>query len=273
MNHTDEKEILVNGNSFHVEITGQGTPLVLIMGLGAPGEKWNQNVKVYSQHFQCITLDNRGAGRSDKPKAEAYSTIEMAQDVLEIMDALEIQQAHVNGVSMGGAIAQHLAARHPHRVRSLVLTSTFASVSNSFRRVIEALRDSVEQLDKTTFKHLNQWMTFSQSVQNTCENMLWEAERQDALYPYPMPTYAYRAQCNACLAHDAMMELSHITAPTLIAAGSRDLFIPMEKTMELYEGIAASELYLCKNGGHVHQWEQPETYNRVTQDFFLRHDQ
>ena len=101
----------------------------------------------YQEHFQCITIDNRGAGRSSKPEEDSYSTARMAEDVIGIMDALSISKAHINGVSMGGAIAQHLAADHPDRVRSLILTSTFASVSNSFRRAIETLRDAIDQLD------------------------------------------------------------------------------------------------------------------------------
>ena len=137
--NTMEKEISVNGLSFHVEITGQGEPLVLIMGLGAPGDKWRPNVAAYSRSFQCVTIDNRGAGRSSKPEVPAYSTAEMAGDVLGIMDALGIEKAHVNGVSMGGAIAQILAADHPERVRSLIVSSTFASVRNSFRPAIETL--------------------------------------------------------------------------------------------------------------------------------------
>mgnify|MGYP001118704502 CR=1 FL=1 len=56
---TTEKEIPLGPLSFHVEITGQGEPLVLIMGLGAPGDKWRPNVAAYQEHFQCITIDNQ----------------------------------------------------------------------------------------------------------------------------------------------------------------------------------------------------------------------
>lgn len=266
------KDIIVNGNSFHIEIAGRGTPLLLIMGLGAPGDKWSRNVEVYKHYFKCITFDNRGAGRSSKPQAEVYSISEMAEDALGIMDALNIETAHINGVSMGGAIAQVLAIEHPSRVKSLILTSTYASVSTSFRRAIEALRDSIDILDKRTFKRLNQWMTFSQTFQNTREEEMIEAEKQDGSYPYPMPVYAYKAQCNACLNHDTSKQLSKIKAPTLIAAGGADLFMTMEKTLELCEGIPDSSLYLCKDGGHVHQWEKLDDYNKVTLDFLKKHD-
>ena len=58
-----------------------------------------------------------------------------------------------------------------------------------------------------------------------------------------------------------------IKAPALIAAGDCDLFVTMEKTMELYEGIPGSRLYLCRGGGHVHQWEQLPAYNEATLAF------
>ena len=131
--------------------------------------------------------------------------------------------------------------------------------------------DAIDQLDGHTFKRLNQWMTFSQITQNTKEQMLLTAEKEDMAYPYPMPHYAYKAQCNACLNHNTADRLKAIKAPTLIAAGDCDLFVTMEKTMELYEGIPDSQLYLCRGGGHVHEWEHLKEYNAATLEFLLAH--
>lgn len=263
-------DVVSNGLRFHVTIQGQGPDLLLIMGLGSPGDKWQRNVQEYQKYFRCITFDNRGAGRSDKPEMDAYSTREMAEDAVGILDALEIERAHVNGVSMGGAIAQHLAAAHPERVNRLVLTSTFPKVSNSFRRAISLLRDLKETMDSAQLKSLNQWMTFSQTIQNHNPQFLQEMADEDSAYPWPMPAFAYRAQCGACLTHDAMDLLSKITAPTLVAAGAQDLFVPLEDTMRLQQEIKGAELYLCKDGGHVHQWEYLTEYNRVSLAFLTK---
>jgi pimeloyl-ACP methyl ester carboxylesterase len=86
-----------------------------------------------------------------------------------------------------------------------------------------------------------------------------------------MPAYAYKAQCNACLAHDTAARLNEIIAPTLIAAGDCDLFVPETVVQKLHRGIHNSQLYVCPNGGHVHQWEYLEDYNRITLDFLLAH--
>ena len=263
----EEKNIKVGKLDFHVTIEGEGFPLVLIMGLGAPGDKWAPNVEVYKQYFKCITIDNRGAGRSSKPELESYTTKDMSEDIIGIMDSLGIKKAFINGVSMGGAIAQHVVLDHPDRVRALILTSTYASVSNTFKRAIEVLQSSIDQLDPVTFKRLNQWMTFSKDFQRDKMDEMISIEKKDREYPYPMPKYAYKAQCNACLNHDTSKRLGEITVPVLIAAGDSDLFMTLEKTMELKNGIHGSKLYLCPGGGHVHQWEHLDEYNNITLQF------
>ena len=266
-----ERYVTVNGLRIFVQEIGSGEPLLLLMGLGAAGDKWEANVAVYKAYFRCILIDNCGAGRSDKPEQEAYSVAEMAETAVGVLDALGVKRAHLNGISMGGAIAQEIAIRHPERVRSLILTSTFCHVTNTFRAAIETLRDLTGVIDPQTRKRLNQWMTFSQKTQNERPEFLAEMAAWDAAYPYPMPSYAYKAQCNACLAHDTSDRLGRIQAPTLIAAGGCDLFVPMTVTEELHAGIAGSRLYVCENGGHVHEWEYLDDYNRVTPDFLLAH--
>lgn len=260
-------DIRVNGISLHVQTIGEGEPLLLLMGLGAAGDKWARNVEVYKTRYRCILIDNRGAGRSDKPMCEAYSVVDMAEDAAAVLDALGVSSAFVNGISMGGAIAQELAIRHPDKVRALILTSTFPYACSSFRAAISFLRDNNETIEKKALKRLNQWMTFSLKTQNERPEFLEEMAAEDAAYPFPMPAYAYRAQCNACLAHNALDRLGEIKAPTLVAAGACDLFAPLPVAMELKNGIRNSELYVCENGGHVHEWEYLEDYNRVTMDF------
>ena len=131
-------DVHVNGLKFHVQTFGSGVPIIMIMGLGAPGDKWKHNYELLSKWFWCIVPDNRGAGLSDKPEAESYTTEQMADDIIGIMDALDIKKAHVMGVSMGGAIAQQVALKVPDRVLSLILTSTFASVSPAFKKALKS---------------------------------------------------------------------------------------------------------------------------------------
>lgn len=114
-----------NGIRMHYEERGSGEPLVLLMGLGAPGSLWEDHVQAFEQHFRCLLVDNRGAGESDKP-AGPYSTRMMAEDTAGLLRALGVEQARVAGISMGSGIAQELALAYPELVRSLVLIDRFA---------------------------------------------------------------------------------------------------------------------------------------------------
>ena len=268
----EERFVSVNGLRFRVQMTGEGTPLVMIMGLGAPGDKWRHNYELLSRYFTCIMPDNRGAGGSDKPEAEAYTTDEMSDDILGIMDALGIDRAHLMGVSMGGAIAQLVALKRPQAVKSLILTSTCASPSPAFAKALELLGGLRSEVDGAVLKQLNLWMTFGQYTQCHHPEKVAATILADSAMPYPMPDYAYRAQCRACLTHDTSARLGELKMPVLIAAGAKDLFMNMEKTMELVNGIEQAEFYLCPEGGHIHQWEYPDVYDSVVLGFLLKQE-
>lgn len=267
------KQIFANGIEIGYQDRGQGEPLVLVMGLGASSLKWKPHIACYEQHFRVLAIDNRGAGLSSKPVCEAYSIADMAADVIALLDALDIQSAHVNGISMGGAVAQYLAIHYPDRVRSVILTNTFPRCNVSFRRSIEFLRDSIEQLDGKTFGRIVQWIIYSSAFQDRNEAFMLDAEANDADAANPMPAYAYKAQCNAILAFDEMNSLGSIKAPVLVVAGDSDLFVPVPLTMQMVNAIPGCQLHMVKGGGHVQHWEELENYNRVTLDFLLSHRQ
>ena len=264
-------DVHVNGLKFHVQTFGSGVPIIMIMGLGAPGDKWKHNYELLSKWFWCIVPDNRGAGLSDKPEVESYTTERMADDIISIMDALDIKKAHVIGVSMGGAIAQQVALKAPKRVISLILTSTFASVSPAFKKALNLICDLKEDTDPAVLKQLNLWMTYGQYTQIHHPEKIEKSIEEDAAYPYPMPVYAYKAQCGACLSHNTADRLHELKMPVLIAAGAKDLFMNIEKTMELVHGIPQAEFYLAPEGGHVHQWEYPGPYDSVVVGFLMKH--
>ena len=264
-------DVHVNGLKFHVQTFGSGVPVIMIMGLGAPGDKWKHNYELLSRWFWCIVPDNRGAGLSDKPEVESYTTEQMADDIIGIMDALDIKKAHVIGVSMGGAIAQQVALKVPKRVISLILTSTFASVSPAFKKALNLICDLKEDTDPAVLKQLNLWMTYGQYTQIHHPEKIEKSIEEDAAYPYPMPVYAYKAQCGACLSHNTADRLHELKMPVLIAAGAKDLFMNIEKTMELVHGIPQAEFYLAPEGGHVHQWEYPGPYDSVVVGFLMKH--
>jgi 3-oxoadipate enol-lactonase len=111
-----------NGQELHFDEQGAGDPLVLIMGIGYDSTLWMlHQVPALARRFTVITFDNRDAGRSAAANG-SYTIGDMADDVAGLLDGLEVQRAHVVGLSMGAMIAQEFALRHADRLDHLVLS-------------------------------------------------------------------------------------------------------------------------------------------------------
>lgn len=109
----------------YYEIHGEGLPLILINGLGSDTIGWMFQVSEFANKYKVINFDNRGVGQTDSPDIP-YSAQMMADDTVCLMEALNIDIAHVLGYSLGGFIAQELAIKYPHKVRSLILAASAA---------------------------------------------------------------------------------------------------------------------------------------------------
>ena len=116
-------KVKIDDISIYYEIHGQGNPVVLVGGLGNSGLLFHYQVPDFSKEFKAIVMDNRGAGRSDKPDVP-YPIPLMVQDTVGLLDALNIGKAHVVGFSLGGTIAQEMAILFPDRLISVVIMAT-----------------------------------------------------------------------------------------------------------------------------------------------------
>lgn len=252
------------------EVSGSGEPLLLIMGLGADHSVWEQHRAAYANHYQCFAIDNRGVGRTSKPLG-SYTTREMAEDVLAVMDHAGIGRAHVAGISMGGAIAQQLCLSVPDRVRSLVLVATWARLTAFNRNVFEHLKSVRAHATPGDFTRCLQLWIWGADYFARNETDLETARRDADANPAPQPQYAFEAQCDACIGHDTLDSLSRIKVPTLITAGLEDIFTPFPLSQALHRGIAGSELLEFDRCAHTHHWEDLQIFNSETLRFLQRH--
>ena len=260
-----------NGININYEECGSGEPLLLIMGITAPGAAWELHANEYKKHFRCILLDNRGAGSSDKP-AGAYTTELMASDCINVMNALGIDRFHVNGISMGGAIAQQVALAQPSRVKSCVMTAAWAFCSNYMKHVFEMFKTTRVNLSPGHFSQMFfLWLYSSKFYGDNPEDMLENIQNQVA-DPSPMSRPAFESQAAACVNHNTCGKLGNIAAPVLLTTGNRDIFVPMECSQYLHANIKKSTLEVFDGYAHVHHWEDLERYNKVTTDFLLKHN-
>jgi pimeloyl-ACP methyl ester carboxylesterase len=112
------------GIRIHYEIEGHGPPMLLLHGFAGSLDDWRGfgYVDVLKRAYRLILLDERGHGRSDKPRAAAsYAMCHRVADVLAVLDALAVDQAYVCGYSMGGEVAFALAQTAPERVKALLV--------------------------------------------------------------------------------------------------------------------------------------------------------
>ena len=117
-------KVKVNGINMHYEVHGDGFPIVMITGVSFCLKIWdNVLIDSLSKQFKVILFDNRGAGQTDIPEGE-YTIKMMADDTTGLMDALNIERAHILGFSMGGMIAQEVALNYPQKVEKLILWGT-----------------------------------------------------------------------------------------------------------------------------------------------------
>ncbi len=264
-------DVTANGIKIHYEERGQGDPLILIMGLGADGSLWEDHVKAYEKHFRCILMDNRGAGQSDKPDGP-YTTEMMANDVAGLMDALNIEKAHINGISMGGAIGQMLALNHPEKVRSLVLVSTWAKCDKYAQIVFDHFRDVRPKVEMRDFLKLIQlWIFAADHYEKHYDDLAEGQEEGQANAADMMPDHSFSAQCDACIGHDTTARLSEIKVPTLITIGDKDIFTPFNFSQYLHDNITGSEMLVLEGCGHAHHWEDLMTFNSKTSAFMQKH--
>src|SRR5438105_1221285 len=115
-------------------------PVVLwLQGLNAPGSAWAVQMAHFARSHRSIAPDARGVGKTDAP-AGPYTTAQMADDAMRVLDACEVDRAHLVGLSLGGAVAQELALTRPDRVRTLALLASFARQPPRSRALLEAWR-------------------------------------------------------------------------------------------------------------------------------------
>ena len=224
------------------QVEGEGFPLLLIAGQSNNHHWWDGIREDFHGAHRTVTFDYRGTGDSDKPDI-AYSTPGFADDAIAVLDELGIERADVYGTSMGGRVAQWIAARHPDRVRALVLGCT----SPGGKHAIERGPEIRHRLADPATAH-----------QTLLDLMYTPAYLARTTGPYQtlgdpvMPSYAQRRHLIASHRHDAWDALPDITAPTLVIHGADDRFNPAANAPLLADRIPGAQLEPIPGARHAY---------------------
>ena len=138
--------IVIGDGALYYERQGVGFPVLFVSGLTGFGSFWQDQVAAFAKTFDVITHDQRGIGQSDLTRS-GFTVDRMAADVIGLMDALEIERAHIVGHSTGGAMAQILAIEHPKRLASVVLSASWTKPDAYLRRLFGLRISGAIQLD------------------------------------------------------------------------------------------------------------------------------
>jgi pimeloyl-ACP methyl ester carboxylesterase len=264
-------QVDVNGLTINYETQGEGEPLVLIPYLAADNACYAFQLPEYTKHFTCISIDLPGSGESDKPPGP-YSTVGYADQVAAFLGAIGVESAHVAGVSLGAAVATHLAARHPARVRSLTLNSAWDTTDLFLTVCLEnwrALARGLPTVADAVILGIFPWCFTPEMYAARPE---FVSALEDFVRSRPaQPLDAFLAQSQAVIDHDAAPVLGQITAPTLITVGAHDQVTSTRFVEPLSTGIATTEVVVFEHLAHAGLHEDPDTFNRATVDFMLRH--
>ncbi|NHI89742.1 MAG: alpha/beta hydrolase [Candidatus Thorarchaeota archaeon] len=243
-------------------------PLVLIGGWASYRWVWFRQVPTFKEKYRVVVFDNRGAGKSSKPDYP-YTIKMMAADTIGLMDTLEIGDAHILGISMGGLIAQQIAISYPERVRSLILSSTHFGGSNQIlmddRTMALLIALPTETISKEQAREMRYRATFSPQFIEKNRPILNQIDEWAEKLPTPL--YAQVHQSSATGEFDSEAELNKITAPTLILHGANDRAVPTKNGELLAERIPNARLKIIKDAAHFVIIEKYEEFNNEVMNF------
>ncbi|MFE0174432.1 alpha/beta fold hydrolase [Streptomyces sp. NPDC059002] len=254
-----------DGVALHYQLHGSGEPLVLIAGQSNNHHWWDPVRDDFAARFTVVVLDHRGTGESDRPDTDTYSTPGFARDVLAVLDHAGIGCAHVYGTSMGGRVAQWLAADHPDRVDRLVLGCTSPGGPHGVERGPE-VRRALTQADPDAVRRALLTLMYTPAWL-AGQELTAPGREFHTLGDPTMPGYARRRHLRASARHDAWDALPRIKAPTLVVHGTDDVFNPAANAPLLAGRIPDARTLLVPGARHAYFEEFADAATEPVLDF------
>ncbi len=256
---------------YHVEVIGQGEPLLLLHGFTGCGANWREVATLLGDGFRVVMPDLLGHGESESPADVARFTIQsQAADLIALLDTLQIERAIVWGYSMGGRLALYSALHYPSRVKALVLESASPGLATESERAARRESDGLlaaRLLREGVPVFVEYWESLG----------LWESqqrlpvEKREALHAQRLRNHAEGlAQSLKGMGtgeQPSLWEnLADVKLPSLLMAGARDTkFVQIAKQMQAR--LPNVQLMLADDAGHAVHFEKPEWVVKVVSEW------
>ena len=273
----------VNGIKICYDIHGEGEPLLLIHGFGDRKEHWRAQVGELSEHFKVIRMDNRGAGKSDRPDGE-YSMKVYTQDIAGLLDVLEIDKTYIAGHSLGGMIVQNFLINFPNRVKKGILINTIPGLTPpevpNDQGVKMYRENTINTLEKLQEDPLNEFLNgqkrnysrkfYKEMVENPDKKFhgIWSVKdllKEKTEYGPTKKDIIHQAE--ALKTHNVYNKLPDVETEVLILAAEKDKTCPKVMNEKIHELLPNSELKVIENAGHQSVLEFAPKINKYIIEF------
>lgn len=225
---------------------GTGAPVMLVSGLGGTAAFWSTLVEKQADRWNIITLDQRGIGKSSRGQ-DKVTIRQLADDCLHVLDAMDVEQCIMIGHSTGGVITQDLAARHPDRIKAIVISGSWLKphfyVEALFKQrlaLLKTLPDAYQAfgvlLGYTPEWICDHWLVYEKALENGPHSV----QAVDVI----------RERIEALLAFDGSASVKLLQMPALVLGARDDAIIPAPLQKELHRELPNSHLELLEAGGH-----------------------
>lgn len=276
---TFPKDQFIAANSINTRywsVGDQGSPVILIHGLGASAEIWMHNVEAFAEHHRVYVPDLAGFGRSEKP-ASSFTPLDYASFVDDFMRALNIEQASLVGQSLGGGIALQYVLQFPQKINKLVLVDC----AGFGKEIIWTLRlmslsGIGELLSYPTRMEVSIFFKLAVHSQALITedfiDIYYKFFRQPGSPEFLLKVVRMLVDIHGAkekILSSVMESLHKIKHPTLILWGEDDRVFPLKHAYYGKEKISNSKLHIIKQCGHIPNFERPEEFNNIVLDFLF----
>ena len=245
------------GTELHYERAGTGEPMLLIQGMAATRLAWGRPfLEALERDFECFVYDHRGMGSSARAELP-FTIVDLMGDALALLDALQLESAHVVGISMGGMVAQELALAHPERVRTLTIGASYCGGPDGTLMDpadLALLGEAWKSGDPVQVYRAMWEINLSPAFRADDSNFGPFREMAEAL---PAPAPVIYEQMRACGRHDTSERLGRLEMPTMVIHGTADRLLKSPNGEQI-AALVGVEPQLLEGVGHLFWWEQPE---------------
>ncbi|MBU0702531.1 MAG: alpha/beta hydrolase [Chloroflexi bacterium] len=260
-------KIEVNDTQIYYELHGPSDADVLVLsnGILMSTSSWALQTSVLSKHHRLLLYDCRGMWQSEHPLGP-YSMELHADDLAALLDRLEIEQAHIGGISYGAEISMVFALKYPEKTRSLILSSAVSQIDPLLKGFMESWIAAARMGDAEMLFDVTYPLNFSEA---------WIAANQESL---DAARERYQSLDLDALLElllsfsrlDVTAELHKITVPTLVIVGEEDILKPRKYAEIIAREIPGSELVIVPHSSHAVCWEQAAAFNTLILGFLTK---